>query len=102
MREDHFTPVDIFNIISAIDSQQQFYDLYLAMDDPENDCCHSTVYGGDSFHIHQQWIADLMTKFRNGELDCFTMITITNDFDYLDLEPNDNEIRDNRLYVKFE
>lgn len=102
-KNSHFTPVDIYNIIQAIESQIHFYDLFLTFEDTDNGCCHSSVYGGESFAIHKQWIGDIMTKFRDGEMDMYSYVTISSDFDDMDLEPNGSgkEIRENRLYVKF-
>lgn len=101
-RDDHFTSMDLFNILSAINSQLLFNDLYIAIQKDSNAVDFSgTVYPGESFAIHKDWIGDLMELFREGEFDNFSTVTITSDFDELGLEPADGVVRANRLYVMF-
>lgn len=101
-RDDHFTSMDLFNILSTINSQLHFNDLYVLIQKDSNTIDYSgTAYSGESFAIHKDWIGDLMELFRAGEFDCFRTVTITSDFDELDLEPADGVVSANRLYVMF-
>ena len=79
-RDKYFTSIDLFNIISAINSQVHFYDLYIAVEkDSDSGVVNGTVYHGESFANYKTWIGDLMDMFRKGELENYHRVVLSSE-----------------------